>query len=108
MLLCDLAQSSEDARRVLLVRFTVPRASVDLRLRQALPGADVDLSQPGLLLDRKVEPPAASVEPAKSEKKIVTPSPAHPPVKAKPTHRTRPATKSGVPREPDLDAPFPH
>jgi serine/threonine protein kinase len=55
----------------------------------------------------KLDPPATSVEPAKPDEKVVSSSPAPHPAKAKPAHRTRPAVKSGVPSEPDLDAPFP-
>jgi hypothetical protein len=52
---CDLAERLRDPGRVVLVRLTVPRASVDLRFRQPLPRADVDLAEPWILLDRKSE-----------------------------------------------------
>ena len=51
----DFTEGSRDSLGVVLVRLAVPRAPVDLRLRQPLPRADVDLAQPGLSLDRQAE-----------------------------------------------------
>jgi len=56
MPLGDLPQSAEHPFFVLLVRLAVPLAAVDLVPREALPGADVDLAQPGFPPDRQSEP----------------------------------------------------
>ena len=52
---CDFAEGARDSLGVVLVRLAVPRAPVDLRFRQPLPRADVDLAQPGLSLDGEAE-----------------------------------------------------
>ena len=52
---CDFAEGAGNSLGVVLVRLAVPRAPVDLRFRQPLPRADVDLAQRRLSLDGEAE-----------------------------------------------------